>query len=75
MGVPVNRCSRAGSNAIHGRIRLSGCTTERDVTVRVEDTGEGIPAEHLPHVCERFYRADAARSRPGGGSGPGIGDL
>jgi two-component system sensor histidine kinase BaeS len=38
----------------------------------VTDTGEGIPAEHLPHVFERFYRVDAARDRAHGGSGIGL---
>jgi heavy metal sensor kinase len=42
------------------------------VQITVTDTGEGIPAEHLPHVCERFYRVDAARSRGRGGTGLGL---
>ena len=40
--------------------------------VRLADTGEGIPAEHLPHVCERFYRVDPARTRSRGGTGLGL---
>jgi signal transduction histidine kinase len=40
-----------------------------EVEIVVEDTGVGIAPEHLPHVFERFFRADGARSTPGSGLG------
>ncbi len=42
------------------------------VTVAVRDTGPGIAPEHLPHLFERFYRAESARDRDSGGSGLGL---
>lgn len=50
-------------------VRLTDATTA--VTVRVRDQGAGIAGEDLPHVFERFYRADRARGAHGG-SGIGL---
>jgi signal transduction histidine kinase len=55
-----------------GRVTLRARREDHRVAISASDTGPGIPAEHLPHVFERFYRADAARSRATGGAGLGL---
>lgn len=54
-------------------VRLQETADEpRNVLLTVEDTGEGIAAEHLPNLFERYYRADPARGTDTGGSGLGL---
>jgi len=55
-----------------GRITLNAEGDGTWATITVADTGIGIAPEHLPHVCERFYRVDQARSRKHGGTGLGL---
>lgn len=55
-----------------GTVRLTAQRAGARVRLVVADTGEGIAAEHLGHVFERFYRADTARDRAHGGSGVGL---
>lgn len=55
-----------------GTINVAALTQGDWVEVSVSDTGEGIPAEDLPYIFERFYRVDKSRSRATGGSGLGL---
>jgi signal transduction histidine kinase len=55
-----------------GTIELCARTESDAVIVSVVDSGEGIAAEHLPHVFDRFYKVDAARTTDAAGSGLGL---
>ncbi|PYS69962.1 MAG: histidine kinase [Acidobacteria bacterium] len=55
----------------NGTVTIKHHPDERD-TIIVEDNGEGIPAQHLERLFERFYRVDRARSRDMGGTGLGL---
>jgi signal transduction histidine kinase len=81
--VDVNRMGQVLGNLLDNALRHTPSGGTVTVSARtppgtggidltVADTGDGIPAEHLPHVFERFYRVDAARNRDHGGSGIGL---
>jgi heavy metal sensor kinase len=55
-----------------GTITVRSACPDGQVLVEVTDTGIGIAAEHLPHLFERFYQVDPARSRETNGTGLGL---
>lgn len=55
-----------------GHVTIRTKADAEKAMLEVQDTGIGIDAEHLPHLGERFYRVDKARSREAGGTGLGL---
>src|SRR5437764_7503645 len=55
-----------------GHVSVRTAAREEQALLEVRDSGVGIAAEHLPHLGERFYRVDKARSREAGGTGLGL---
>lgn len=55
-----------------GQVTVRVGVEDDTASIEVSDTGDGIPAEHIARVFDRFYRVDAARDRAHGGSGIGL---
>ncbi|KEK23311.1 HAMP domain-containing sensor histidine kinase [Bacillus gaemokensis] len=56
----------------HSIITMYVLTNENTFTICVQDEGEGIPKEDIPHIFDRFYRVDKSRTRATGGKGIGL---
>lgn len=79
--VDSNRLYQVLQNLLHNGIRhtppggivaISASADEQCVILQVKDTGEGIAADDLPHIWERFFRSDTARLQSATGSGLGL---
>ncbi|CAN1527812.1 BaeS Signal transduction histidine kinase [Fimbriimonadaceae bacterium] len=70
--VALNLIDNAINYTSEGHISINVKENPETIEISVQDTGMGIPSEHLPRIFERFYRVDKARSRASGGTGLGL---
>lgn len=68
-----NLCSNAiNYNKESGKITIDVMQDDSNTILKVIDTGIGIEQQHIPRLCERFYRVDKSRSKKTGGTGLGL---
>ena len=68
----VNLLSNALRYTAEGYVTVRAWSAANTLWIAVEDTGKGISPDDLPHVFERFWRADRSRDRHSGGTGIGL---
>ncbi len=68
----INLLDNAIKFTEHGEVKVNGRNEPNSLYVAITDTGAGIPAEHLEHIFDRFYRIESARSTSGFGLGLAI---
>jgi len=68
----VMNCIENGIKYAHETITVTVSYQQNNIHITIHDDGEGIPAEHIPKVFDRFYRVDTSRSRTSGGTGLGL---
>jgi heavy metal sensor kinase len=69
----LNLCDNALKYTSQGNITLSLKQVDAKIELTIRDTGNGIPAEDLPHIFDRFYRVDKSRASGAVGASSGLG--